>query len=43
MYEMKGSEMGRPIVMVVDDNVANLQSALNVLGNICDVFTVPSA
>ena len=43
MDEMNDSATERPIVMVVDDNVANLQSALNTLGDICDVFTAPSA
>jgi CheY-like chemotaxis protein len=45
MGEMKVGTMEKelPVVMVVDDNVASLQSALNVLSDICEVFTVPSA
>ena len=43
MYEMNDSNVERPVVMVADDNVANLQSALNALSDVCDVFTAPSA
>ena len=43
MDEMNDLKTERPIVMVVDDNVASLQTALNALEDICDVFTVPSA
>jgi len=43
MDETKDLKTERPIVMVVDDNLASLQSALNALEDICDVFTVLSA
>ena len=43
MDEMNDVKTERPVVMVVDDNVASLQTALNALEDICDVFTVPSA
>ena len=43
MEKINAPEAERPTVMVVDDNTANLQSAKNVLSEVCDVFTVPSA
>ena len=33
----------RSVVMVVDDNIANLKVTKNALADFCDVFTVPSA
>jgi putative two-component system response regulator len=35
--------VGRAIVMIVDDNIANLKIAKNALSEAYDVFTVPSA